>query len=82
MLICFVVVLEHGKTTSARIIANMMNEGKSKPIELDCASHNGVDDMRLIIDECKTRPIASRYKIFVLDECFVPETEILPIYFL
>lgn len=64
-------------TTSARIIAKMMNEGKSKPIELDCASHNGVDDMRLIIDECKTRPIASKYKIFVLDECFVPETEIL-----
>lgn len=58
-----------GKTTSARIIAKMMNEGKSKPIELDCASHNGVDDMRLIIDECKTRPIASKYKIFVLDEC-------------
>lgn len=29
-----------GKTTTARIIANMMNEGKSKPIEMDCASHN------------------------------------------
>ena len=56
-------------TTSARIIANMMNEGKGKPIELDCASHNGVDDMRMIIDECKTRPIGSKYKIFVLDEC-------------
>lgn len=64
-------------TTSARIIAKMMNEGKSKPIELDCASHNGVDDMRLIIDECKTRPIVGKYKIMVLDECFVPDTEIL-----
>ena len=58
-----------GKTTSARIIANMMNERNGKPIELDCASHNGVDDMRMIIDECKTRPIGSKYKIFVLDEC-------------
>lgn len=56
-------------TTSARIIANMMNGGVGKPIELDCASHNGVDDMRMIIDECKTRPIGSKYKIFVLDEC-------------
>ena len=56
-------------TTSARIIANMMNNGVGKPIELDCASHNGVDDMRMIIDECKTRPIGSKYKIFVLDEC-------------
>lgn len=27
-------------TTSARIIANMMNQGQGKPIELDCASNN------------------------------------------
>lgn len=33
--------------------------------------------MRTIIDDCKTRPVNSKYKIFVLDECFVPETEIL-----
>ena len=66
-----------GKTSSARIIANMMNERKSKPIELDCASNNGVDDMRMIIEECKTKPIESKYKIFVLDECMTPDTEIL-----
>lgn len=58
-----------GKTTSARIIANMMNENKGKPIELDCASNNSVDDMRMVIEECKTKPIESKYKIFVLDEC-------------
>lgn len=58
-----------GKTTSARIIANMMNENKGKPIELDCASNNSVDDMRMVIEECKTKPIDSKYKIFVLDEC-------------
>ena len=29
-----------GKTTSSRIIANMMNEGRGKHIELECASHN------------------------------------------
>lgn len=29
-----------GKTTSCRIIANMINENKGRPIELDCASHN------------------------------------------
>lgn len=29
-----------GKTTSARIIANMMNENKGQVIEMDCASHN------------------------------------------
>lgn len=66
-----------GKTTSARIIANLMNNNEVKPIELDCASHNGVDDMRFILEDCKTKPVKGKYKIFVLDECFVPETEIL-----
>ena len=56
-------------TTTARIIANMINEGKSKPIELDCASHNGVDDMREILEECHTRPLIGKYKIFLMDEC-------------
>lgn len=58
-----------GKTTTARIIANMINEGKGKPIELDCASHNGVDDMREILEECHTRPLIGKYKIFLMDEC-------------
>lgn len=69
MLIYFVDQLGHGKTTSARIVANLINENKAKPIELDCASNNGVDDVRMIIDECRTKPIDSKYKIFVLDEC-------------
>lgn len=54
-----------------------MNEGKSTPIELDCASHNGVDDVRAIIDECKTKPMMGKYKIFILDECLTGDTEIL-----
>lgn len=29
-----------GKTTTARIIASMMNNDIGKPIEMDCASHN------------------------------------------
>ena len=58
-----------GKTTTARIIAKMINQGKGKPIELDCASKNGVDDMRIVQDECNTRPLNSKYKIFILDEC-------------
>ena len=58
-----------GKTTSARIIANLINGGKGKPIELDCASRNGVDDVRDIIEECKHRPFDCKYKIFIMDEC-------------
>lgn len=56
-------------TTSARIIAGMMNEHKGRPIEMDCASHNGIEDMRKIIDDCRSRPIGTKYKIFILDEC-------------
>lgn len=40
MLIYSVEEQEHGKTTTARIIASMINNGKGSPIELDCASHN------------------------------------------
>lgn len=58
-----------GKTTTSRIIAGMMNQGQGTPVELDCASHNGVDDMRMIQEECKTRPLIGNYKIFILDEC-------------
>ena len=38
-----------GKTTSARIFANEVNGGKGKPIEIDGASNNGVDNIRNII---------------------------------
>ena len=39
-----------GKTTCARIFANMINEGKGVPIELDAASNNSVDDIRDLRD--------------------------------
>ena len=57
-----------GKTTSARIIANKLNNGQGAPIELDCASHNSAEDARAIVEECRTRPLAGKYKIFLLDE--------------
>ena len=64
-----------GKTTSARIIADYMNGGNASPIELDCASHNGVDDVRVIIDECRTSPLVGKYKIFILDESHMLTTQ-------
>lgn len=66
-----------GKTTTCRIIANEMNNGKGEVIELDCASHNGVDDMKVIQDQCKTRSLVGKYKIFILDECFTGDTLIM-----
>ena len=58
-----------GKTTCARIFANDINKGEGNPIELDAASNNGVDDVRNIIQQAKTKSIDSEYKIFIIDEC-------------
>lgn len=58
-----------GKTTCARIVAGMINEGKGNPIELDAASNNSVDDVRKIIVDSKYKSLDSKYKIYIIDEC-------------
>ena len=57
-----------GKTTSARIFANEVNGGKGKPIEIDGASNNGVDNIRNIIDDCRMKSLDSKYKVYIIDE--------------
>ena len=37
-------------------------------IEMDAASHTGVDNMREIMDGMKYAPVSSRYKIYIIDE--------------
>lgn len=58
-----------GKTTCARIFAHDINKGEGNPIELDAASNNGVEDVREIIQQAKTKSLDSEYKIFIIDEC-------------
>jgi len=58
-----------GKTTCARIFAHDINNGEGNPIELDAASNNGVEDVREIIQQAKTKSLDSEYKIFIIDEC-------------
>ncbi len=58
-----------GKTTSARIFANMINNGCGNPIELDAASNNSVDDIRELIENAQTKSLDSEYKVFIIDEC-------------
>lgn len=38
-------------------------------VEIDAASHTGVDDVRELIEGIKFTPISSKYKIFIIDEC-------------
>lgn len=58
-----------GKTTCARIVANMINNGQGNPIELDAASNNSVEDVRRIINDSKFKSLDSDYKIYIIDEC-------------
>lgn len=58
-----------GKTTSARIFANELNQGGGNPIEIDAASNSGVDNVRGIVEDAKRKPIAGEYKIYIVDEC-------------
>lgn len=58
-----------GKTTCARIFANKINSYAGSPIELDAASNNSVDDMRILIQQAKSKSLDSEYKVFIVDEC-------------
>ena len=37
-------------------------------IEMDAASHTGIDDIREIIDAVRYTPVSARYKIYIIDE--------------
>lgn len=58
-----------GKTTCARIFADEINEHQGNPVEMDAASNSGVDDVREIISQAKTKSLDSEYKVFIIDEC-------------
>ncbi len=84
-----------GKTTSARILARILNCARNTPenpsdtpcgecdscvdlatggsgsldvVEIDAASHGGVDDARELRERATFSPSRDRYKIFILDE--------------
>ena len=58
-----------GKTTTAKIIGNMLNGSSENCIEIDAASYNGVEAMRDIMTQARSYPIGTEYKIFIVDEC-------------
>ena len=37
-------------------------------IEMDAASHTGIDDIKQIIDQVRYAPLSARYKVFIIDE--------------
>src|SRR6185295_182495 len=68
-----------GKTTTARILARGLNYVRAglpdtgptiamPVLEMDAASHTGIDDVRGIIDGIRYAPVSARYKVYIVDE--------------
>jgi len=68
-----------GKTTCARILAKRINEEELGEIsededfaynifELDAASNNSVDDIRLLTEQVRIPPQIGKYKVYIIDE--------------
>ena len=57
-----------GKTTTARIIARMLETSPNDLYEIDAASNTGVDDIRLLKEAIQTLPFDSKYKVYIIDE--------------
>ena len=43
-------------------------------IEMDAASHTGIDDIREIIEQVRYRPVSARYKVYIIDEVHMLST--------
>lgn len=54
-----------GKTTTARLLANMLN---ATVIEINGANANGVDDIRTLIDDAVMKPVSGTHKVYIIDE--------------
>ena len=61
-----------GKTTNGRLFAKYLNNNSfTNVMELDAASHNGVDDIRKIVEDSQFKPIGTPYRLYIIDECHV-----------
>jgi DNA polymerase-3 subunit gamma/tau len=43
-------------------------------IEMDAASHTGIDDIREIIEQVRYKPASARYKVYIIDEVHMLST--------
>lgn len=46
-------------------------------IEIDAASHTGVDNIRELIEKAQFAPVQCRYKVYVIDECLTGDSLVL-----
>jgi DNA polymerase III subunit gamma/tau len=57
-----------GKTTLARIVANILNPSKHGIVEKDCGNDGGKDDMRLLVSELYNKPLVGDHKTYIIEE--------------
>lgn len=57
-----------GKTSLARIVADMMGCGPADIVETNAGNHNGIDDMREITDGLRFKPLDSSRRALLLNE--------------
>lgn len=65
-----------GKTTIARILKTMLEVADQDYKELDLASTGGIDNIRDLREKCKYKPLRSKYRMYLMDECFAAGTQI------
>ncbi|WP_173934667.1 DNA polymerase III subunit gamma/tau [Chelativorans sp. Marseille-P2723] len=44
-------------------------------MEMDAASHTGIDDIREIIEQVRYAPVSARYKVYIIDEVHMLSTQ-------
>ncbi len=57
-----------GSTDDCKICQAIAQDRHPDVIEMDAASHTGVDDIRDILDGVRYAPTEARYKVYVIDE--------------
>ncbi len=50
------------------VCKSILSEQNVNVVELDAASHNGIDDIREITEEVKYPPTTGRYRVYIIDE--------------
>ena len=58
-----------GKTTIARLAAWELKVEDQNIMEIDAATHNGIDDMRQLIELLHYKPLSGTSKVVIVDEC-------------
>lgn len=53
---------------SCPVCLDILSDKSFNVIELDAASHNGVEDVRAIVEDIKYPPTSGNYKVYIIDE--------------